>query len=184
MGPFLFLITAIALTTSPFFSEAVSHANRLPAQSRSSSNSRDYESGFTPQDKDTVRYIVTTLANSSWTGLLKHKSELKKAGVRVDHLHPFRFLQIIFTDSEMKSGVHSIRDRSKIWKEFTNGLYTTLTAESQRNNVEPYIDMFAQQLGIDASAIRPSLLAKRWSEFADVLLRIVPRDGNPGRYDM
>lgn len=156
-----------------------------PASYRANNIVRDYSQSVSAGEKSDIRYIVTTLASSSWTSLMRSKSSLKKAGDRVDHLHPFRFLMCIFSDEEMKAGVHSIRERKKIWGSFSEGLYDSLEFESKRDNLKlSYIQDFAKILNIDPSTLFAPIKERRWDDLIDALIKLLPRGGDPGRYDM
>lgn len=146
---------------------------------------RNYSIPVSAADRNDIRYIVITLAKGSWTELLRQKSSLERAGDRVDPVHPLRFLMTIFTDEEMKAGVHSIRERKKIWKNFSEGLFGSLEVESNRNNLQmPMLQDFANTLRIDLGAILPAIQQHNWTALFDQLLILLPRSGNPGRYDM
>jgi hypothetical protein len=145
---------------------------------------RDYMQPVSPQEKADIRYIVISLASNSWLQLLDARASLKKAGDRVDHVHPFRFLMCIFKDEELKAGVHSIRDRKKIWKEFLGGLSTSLEEEANFNNLKAeFIQDFANHVGVNSSVINASIKGRRWEEFVDLLLTHLPRAGDPNRYN-
>lgn len=153
---------------------------------KQASTTRNYSISITASQKEDIAYIVKTLASSSWTQLLKHKSSLKKAGDRVDNVHPLRFLAYIFTNEELKGGVHSIKSRGgKIWKEFFSGLESSLEQESQLNNMnDSIIQDFAKRVGVNASSITGAIQGHQWSTFMDILLQSIPRGGQPDRYDM
>lgn len=152
---------------------------------RGASKPRKYNENVSSADKSDVRYIITTLATSTWTTLLSEKSSLKKAGERVDHVHPLRFLMCVFTDDEMNGCVHSIRDRSKVWKEFFSGLSNTLEEEAGKDNMRPeFIRDFSKKVKVDLNLLLKPINDRRWKDFVDILLEQIPRTGNPDRYDL
>jgi hypothetical protein len=146
---------------------------------------RDYWQNVTVKEKADLKYIVTTLATGSWTKIISESRSLKKAGERLDHLHPLRFAMAIFSDEELKAGAHAIRETGgKIWREFFGGLEKSLTRESKNNNIKPeHIQHFTATLNLKGNAIPDSLQNKRWEEFVKHLMQQLPRGGNPGRYD-
>lgn len=151
----------------------------------SQSTPRNYDVPLSKQDREDISYIVTSLAKYSWTELLCHRSSIKKAGARVDPVHPLRFLECIFTSEELKAGVHAIRDRKRIWKEFSSGLFESLELESKRDNLTPaQVLDFSNSLGINSAKINQNIQKRRWTELVDQLIELLPRQGNPGRYDM
>lgn len=149
------------------------------------STPRNYQYPVSSSERSDIKYIITTLATGSWTQLLKNKSSLEKAGDRVDSVHPLRFLQCIFSEEELKAGLHSIYDRSRIYKHFTDGLFDSLEQESNRDNLkEEYVIDFSNNLGINPALIMPLITNKKWSNLLSTLINLLPRKGNPGRYDM
>lgn len=162
------------------------YTRAAPPQSRQAAQQRDYNRPVTAAEKEDIGYIVKNLATNTWTQLLRHRSSLKKAGERVDHVHPLRFLMCIFTDEELKGGIHSINGRGgKIWREFYSGLADSLEEESTRGNMESQvIKDFAHRVGVKVDLITPHINEHRWSAFIEVLIKNIPRGGNPDRYDM
>lgn len=146
---------------------------------------RDYAASVSKQEKKDLAYIITTLANDSLLSIGTSKSSLKKAGDRIDHLHPFRFLSTVFNDEELKAGVHAIRDRGGwTWEGFIDGVTGSLKDEAARDNLLQFAPDFAQKINIDLSLIMPSLERGKWSEFVNLLIDKIPRKIDPNRYDM
>ena len=146
---------------------------------------RDYTVSVTKQEKKEMTYIITTLANDSLLSIGASRSSLKKAGDKIDHLHPFRFLMTIFTDEKLKAGIHAIRDRGGwTWEGFIDGITGSLKVEGGRNNLLPYVSDFAEKVKIDPSLILPSLEKGKWSDFVNLLIDKIPREIDPNRYDM
>jgi hypothetical protein len=147
---------------------------------------RNYNAPLTTQEKDDIRYILKTLANTSVVNLLSYKSSLKKAGDRIDHVHPLKFLICIFTDEELKVCIRNIQGNgnSWVWKEFQEGITKSLAKESNVDNINGFLKDFASQIKINEGLILPSAQSKRWEEFVNTLISTVPRQGGPGRYDM
>jgi len=164
------------------FAEEMQGAN--PSLPQSPPGVRDYHFPVTEQNAKDIRYIVTTLANKPPVKLLFYKSSLDRAGDRIDHVHPFRFLQVIFTDEELKVGIRNIRRKGWVWKEFIGGLKDSLNDEYVRDNLYGFIDDFSINLGIDPELIRPSIYYRHWDELVKVLIENVPREGNADRYDI
>jgi hypothetical protein len=157
---------------------------RVIARAAKNNPFRDYNVPVTKSEKDDLTHIVHTLARSSLAKLGTSKSSLKKVGDRIDHLHPLRFLTIIFTDEELKADIRVIRTRSWVWDTFFEGLADSLQEESKNNNILPeYIEDFSKNVGIDPNLITPSIQARKWKELVNILIDKVPRSGDPGRYE-
>lgn len=164
---------------------AVNENTYLVRSSKKNSVTRNYNIPVTQSEKDDLTYITNTMARSSLPGIATSKSSLKKAGDRIEHLHPLRFLMTIFTDEELKSNIHAIKGRGWIWDKFFEGLEGSLKDESKKDNIKiEFIKDFANIVGINVDLILPTIQEKRWKEFVNILIDVIPRSGNPGRYDM
>lgn len=144
---------------------------------------RDYERPLLSSERDDIRYVVTSLANNSMVTILFKSTSIEQAGQRIDSVHPLQFLQCIFTNEELKAGVHNIRARPQIWKDFFGGLRSSLQKEASDENLDQYIAEFTQKVGVAFELVRPLVEARRWEAFVDVLLKTIPRNNTRNRYD-
>lgn len=147
---------------------------------------RSYYAPLTPAETRDIVFIVTTLSNSSsFINLLKHKGELERAGQRVNHVHPLKFLMAIFSDEKSKAGVRNIRSRSFVWNEFFKGLKDSFNEESSKGNLkDDQIQDFAAHFNLSPALLTPPLKAGQWDQFVDILINSIPRGGGHSRYDM
>ena len=150
------------------------------------SGDRDYYRELTKTELSDLRYVLTTLAKSKLTTLLRVRSKLQEAGDRIDHIHPLRFMLTCFSDEELKGCLHSVYDRGgKVWSKFYDEIKKNFNDEANRNNLdEEYIKDFAKQLDIKPSLINSALQKKQWDTFMELLIKNIPRGGEPDRYDM
>lgn len=179
-------ISMIELEKNPNIANPIEYTLDFMTSTDGVKKGRDYSEKMSKSDKEDIRYIVTTLAQSSLTKLWGAESSLKRAGDRVDHVHPLNFLQFCFSDDELKGSFHCIRDRGgKIWKEFFSGLRDSLDEESRRDNMkEEFVIEFANDLDIKPNKILSTIEKRSWEHFVEILLKEIPRGGEPDRYDM
>lgn len=146
---------------------------------------RDYNVAPTKSDKSDIKYIVTTLARDSLISVGKQRSSLNKAGDRIEHVHPFRFLLVVFEDEEIKAGVHAIRDRGGwIGSGFFDGLTESLKNEHARGNIAPFISHFAAELKIEADLVESHVKKGSWNALIFDLIDKIPRKIDPNRYNI
>lgn len=149
------------------------------------SNYRDYYAKLTKEEKKDVNYIITSLAYESLIKLGTLSSSLKKAGDRIEHLHPLLFLKEIFTNEKLKVGVHAIRDRIGLVKNsFMDGIEASLSKEAARGNLLQHTSDFAAKIKIDEQIILPYLQSGKWLEFVNILIDTIPRELDANRYNM
>ena len=144
---------------------------------------RNYLSGITSAECGDIALIIKTLANNSLTKIKSAESSLKKAGDRIDHVHPLQFLACIFTNEELKVCMRNLQGRSWVWKDFLKGVVETLSAENSRENVLPFLADFASRVKVDVNALIPIAQAGRWERFVNMLIDTVPREGGGDRYN-
>lgn len=153
---------------------------------RSFKGPRNYNQEISSDEKRNIEIIVTSLAKNSYFDLIRNKSRLDRAGEKIDHVHPLRFLMCCFTSEVLKAGFHAIRDNGgKIWKEFFDeGLAKSLEEESKKDNIRPeHIQHFSSTLGINPNAVTDLIQKRRWSDFVGKLTELLPRAGNTSRYN-
>ncbi|MFV0341203.1 MAG: hypothetical protein ACK5MA_11365 [Parachlamydiaceae bacterium] len=154
-------------------------------QNKSVAVYRDYFKEVTPSEKSEISFIVNTLGMSSLAKITKQKSSLKRAGTKVDHIHPLRFLQTIFQDEKMKASMQSLYGRSWVWSEFSDGLERSLNEEQENENLPPeYVHDFVHILNIPFDAVYPLIQQSRWDNLVKTLIKLIPRNENADRYNM
>jgi hypothetical protein len=163
---------------------------RLPSYSYKAANQdkknwRNYDLELTKEEKETIYYIIFTLGTKDLIKIFKEKSALKKAGTKLHHLHPLKFLYVIFSNEDLKAAMANLKDREWVWSEFKKGLYVSLTEEAKNNNLtEKQIKDFTKSIGITPEIITPAIKQGDWDKLVTLLIKNVPREGNPDRYDM
>lgn len=159
-----------------------------PSQTlRAAKSFRNYNDPVTPAEKKKIRKIVMTLGFDTILTVNSSKSELKKIGKEIDHIHPLKFLHTVFTDEELKAGIHAIRGRliSWIWDEFLGGLVGSLKEENAKNNMKPeFVQDFAKSIPINIDLIMPSIREGKFENLVNTLIDKVPRQNNTDRYNM
>nr|MBS4171141.1 Uncharacterized protein [Neochlamydia sp. AcF95]NGY95182.1 hypothetical protein [Neochlamydia sp. AcF84] len=146
---------------------------------------RNYSTPVTTEEKNNIRYVIRSLAKYNLAQLAREKSSLERAGDKINHLHPFRFLQCIFNDEELKAGLHAIRKKGGyVWSNYYDGMKSSLNEELDKDNLIQFTSDFADNVGVNVNEILPYVQARQWSNLVDVLINSIPRQGNPQRYDM
>jgi len=186
----LFMISSIGVSSLSYGVDA--SQQQLPnyqasrQYSKGMTVTRDYNAPLTAANIKDINYILTMLGFSSLVKVMKSKSSIEKAGNRIETVHPFRFLQSIFTSEELTVAANNIKEKGWAWKDFVGGFKKSLSEESKRQNLKPeYIQDFANNLGIDASQITPAIQQGRWEDFINTLLILKPRQSNDqNRYNI
>lgn len=146
---------------------------------------RDYHENLSSGKKEDIRYIVKTLGMGSLVKIAKESPALRKAGKRVEYVHPLLFLIHAFADEELKASMCAMHGRSWVWEEFFGGLRDSFECESHRDNLKPeFIIDFASKVGVSIDLITPSIHSRQWPQLLKILVDNIPRSKKSGRYDM
>lgn len=143
---------------------------------------RSYEAGVTSSEAADIGYILKTLSNSSLPKIKGAESSLKKAGDRIDAVHPLQFLLVVFLNEELKVAIRNLKGRAWVWSNFLNGITETLEEENGKNNILPYLQNFAAILNVDVNQLTPFQTNNRWEKFVTTLITIIPRAESADRY--
>lgn len=144
---------------------------------------RDYY--YTPDAEDLyhIDFIVTTMANQSEASLLFKRSQIESVGKKIEHIHPLKLLQIIFTDEKLKVGMRNIKKKTLVWPSFRSGLSGSLEEERCIGNMdEEYLYLFCEAVDLDLCSVLPLYQKGAWKEFLDTLIVKIPRKGSSNRY--
>lgn len=145
---------------------------------------RNYNAKLTTTEMEDTRYIMKTLGMASLITIAKERSSLRKRGKNIEPIHPLRFLLVVFTDEELKAGMHGLYGRTWVWDEFWAGLHDSFETESGRNNLNQFVDDFSTKIGLNPNLIKPLIHSKQWNQLIKTLLDKLPRNTNSKRYDM
>lgn len=152
----------------------------------SSNNSvRNYYAAVKGKEKDDMTYILRSLSNYSLIRIAANRSSIEKAGDRLDHIHPLRFLITVFTDEELKVYIRNMYDRSLVWKEFMHWVNDTFSREADSNNLSfEYLQDISLHTKVDPNILLPYVQKRQWSDLIGAMITNVPRANTPNRYNM
>ena len=145
----------------------------------------DYTRPVTESELRDIRFIVLTLSNQPLLKLKKYKKELENAGDRINNVHPLLFWYTIFSDRELIAGIHNVKNRDRVWKSFVKGTTEGFDDALAVGQMQPnFINDFCTRLNLPLNAIATPLNNQEWGTFVKQLLILIPREGNPDRYNM
>lgn len=147
---------------------------------------RDFWTPLTPAEKEDISYILRTLANQTLLKINSNKSTLNKAGDRIEHIHPLRFLTYVFSNDELIVCMRNLQGRAWVWSEFLEGVINSLKDEQAIGNIkDDYVqELTSQSHTKDPSAIFTHVKNQSWGTLISTLISDVPRQKDGNRYDM
>ncbi len=147
---------------------------------------RDYHSPITAQEKKDLSELVRTLANEMQPALLGKKGHLESIGDRIVHLHPLKFLTIIFTDNELKVCMKNMDGKAFVWKKFQGETVESLAKEHKAGNLKhEMVNDFATKVGLSGGEIIPFISGQKWEQLISYLIGKVKVEKPQGKkYNM
>ncbi len=121
-------------------------------------------------EKETIYYIISNMAQKSIVQLAFKKKKMESRGKKINHLHPMRFIGFILSNPELKKCLNKIEKSSFKWDAFIDGFAKRMKEESGRNNLLPYVDGFAKQVGAKPDKITRFIYEKDWEGLVRFLM--------------
>ena len=147
---------------------------------------RSYHNALSSAERADIKYIINTLANKSLIQLGLMKGSIDSAGDRIDHIHPLRFMEGIFTDEVCNVGIRNIKKRGGwVWSDFMSNTVSNFEEEMNHDNFHPdHVRDFAKKIKLDANLLLPLVEERKWSQFVETLIDKIEREGDFDRYNM
>ena len=101
----------------------------------------------TEEDQKFIRELIETLGEEGKIALLFKATYMKRLGALICHVHPIKFLAVIFRDTYLGQCVSMIMDDGFKRAEFMDGLGSGLTREVEKGTLETYLVDFQQEVG-------------------------------------
>lgn len=116
----------------------------------------------TEVDKLNIAYIIQTMSSNGKLSLLFKKSELKRIGAEINHVHPLKFLETIFANPDLKECMREIhRDYFK-WNGFLDGLVPSLNSQSDQGKLTQHLKDFSARVNSTPESLTPYFESRDW----------------------
>lgn len=124
------------------------------------------------QDRAIITEIINTVAETGKLALLLEQSRLKFLGAQVNHVHPLKFLSVIFSNPTLKNGMPKLFNDYFKRVEFMGGLGPNLEREAEKGKLERYLVDFANDISVNPDAIRPFFVLRDWEGLVRYLMQV------------
>ena len=125
----------------------------------------------TEQDRANITELIFTLAENGQLALLFKQSYVKNLGAQINHVHPLKFLAAIFTNPQLKESMEPIFEDYFKRNGFMEGLGGSLTREADQGRLERYLNDFAKEVNVPASALRTFFQNRDWENLVRYLMQ-------------
>ena len=135
---------------------------------------QDYQSfhhlPINQEDMRNTYRLIHSLGTLSWYELLWQKREIESIGDKVDHLHPFRFLALIFRDPHLRECMKNIYSSSLKWHRFLKGLSEKMDKRSKAGELIPQLPGFCHVTDTDYDCVKPFIEKRDWEGFLKYMI--------------
>ncbi len=132
---------------------------------------RYYSLDFSKSDVANTNKIIKSMGEHALYRLLLMKRELEKAGDRIEHVHPMRFIGHIFSHPKLANHMREVKRSRFKWSNFIGGFSRKMEAESKANNLIPYVAGFCEVTGANMQTVNHYILRKDW---AGLVVHLIP----------
>lgn len=123
-------------------------------------------------DKQLIYEIIDTMAANNPIVLGLKSSELKKKGRKINHVHPMKFLEVVFANLHLKTCMGEIKESYFKWNGFISGISQRLEEEFNRNNLLQYVPGLCQTLNANPEQLRKYIQKHEWENMIKYLIKL------------
>jgi hypothetical protein len=135
---------------------------------------------LTEDEGATIYKIIDALGNWGIPKLFKKEAEMTELGNKVQHVHPFKFLEKVINTPELKTAMLTVEDGflSLKWRGFFEGSTHSpgFTAKCERefakDNLDLYIVGFCQAVKANPEQVRFFVEKKEWEKLVRFLIKL------------
>ncbi len=124
----------------------------------------------TPEDVINIQELIQTLGTHGKIDLfLHHEKRLRTIEQKIRHVHPLKFLAVIFRDPVLKSHMKKVYGDFFIQKNFLDNLSTNLNNEIEKRKIYPFLTDFCKEISQKEMDIKPFVDRKDWKGLVNFL---------------
>ena len=133
---------------------------------------------LTDAEAKMIYQIIDTVGNLGLIELYKKENEVTDLGVKVQHVHPFKFLEVVLTNPHLKQSMTLLEGSYFKWRGFFDGsgksagFTAKCEREASRDNLDPYIVGFCQAVKANPEQVRYFVEKKEWEKLVRFLIKL------------
>ncbi len=117
----------------------------------------------TDKDRDTIHIIISNTAERNILWLAANRSDFYRMGEEITHVHPLKFLEIIFSSPYLKQCMSKIFNDFIKHPLFMRDLAANLRAKHETGELLCHAAPFAKELDLQVEEIIPLLEDQDWN---------------------
>lgn len=122
-------------------------------------------------DRTNIHEIVSTVAEKNKLSLLFQQNYLREKGAQIAHVHPLKFLSVIFSNPHLKTCMFYIWDDYFKRSSFVADLSAALTREADKGKLHPYLGDFCKEVGVASETVKSYFDTRDWENFVLFLIQ-------------
>jgi len=128
------------------------------------------------EDKANIRELFTAMGEKGYLALLSDRTHMRLLGSQINHVHPLKLLSVLFTDQNLTQCVTIIMDdrlkRAGFFEGHSgsNGLASSLSRESDKGKVFPFLNDFAKDIDVPVEELKPFCEKRDWEGLVQLVL--------------
>jgi hypothetical protein len=128
------------------------------------------EIAYNDEDLRKLNYIISKLGSEGYVDLLKDERTMRQYGRDIEHIHPLKFLALIFNNPGLKGQMNSLSQTWIKWHLFMKDLSARLDIEKEIGKVDEYLPDFCQDVGLPVSRVKPYTDNWDWEGLVKMLI--------------
>ena len=114
-------------------------------------------------DRANIHDLITTLAENGKISLLfNHQNTLKAIGVALEHVHPLKFLAVIFSNPHLKACMGKVFEDYFKRTEFVEGLTPGMMRQFEKGKLYPFLADFSKEVSVPEGELLPYFQSLNW----------------------
>jgi len=125
----------------------------------------------TKEDKDKIIELISTIGSHGKIDLLlHHKKRCRQIEAEIRHIHPFKFIGVIFSHPEMTKYMKHIHDDWFVWKNFIDEFSGNMKNEATKRRLYPFLADFAKEVHAPEHELKIYIDRKDYEGFLKYLI--------------
>ena len=124
---------------------------------------------FSKEDKEHIAELITAMGLHSKIFLLWHSRKYYKIGDKINHVHPLKFLGVIYSNPELKEHMKEIMNDYFKRKNLINGLVPHLDEMAKRKNFTRDFTIFCEEIQVPFDSLKEYMKESTWKDMVDYL---------------
>lgn len=136
-----------------------------------SAEDRNAKGPLTEIQKESLEFLVSTVADNGLLKILNKEESLKKKARNVRDVHLLKLIEVVFTDPTIKTKAHKVYKDHFKWSIIKGSAAKRLAKKSKSADLEPHIASFCNTFNLDPQKIEQYQKQEEWSSLLEQIAK-------------